>query len=160
METWAIFKDRNGCLLCRQPNLFLDIWEKHIPARPEVRRFGKSILPEREAVVQQKIVFNPKRYSRKRYVESSFAPAPEGYVFNPNRRYMENNLWGLVDVIGFVSGAQLGRQLEELFGKLLPEGYDNKGLCRDENVLPHPATDNIMKYVMAIVEDNARLYNE
>ena len=150
---WAVFKDFRGVAYCEPVNEGMAVWVKDIPARKQKRNFlGKIKADAREATRLQKVVFDPDKYSRDRYYESAFAPAPEGYVFRDDIRYLEENRWGPVDVILFIKDDRLGRRMQYEFRRLAPEHeLYNLGGKRDNEAKPHPSTDRIIEKLKGAV---------
>lgn len=144
---WAVFKDFRGVAYCEPVDEGLNVWILDLPARQEKRNWwGKVVAPAREATRLQKVVFDETIYSRANYCASAFAPAPDGYKFRNDIRYLIENRWGPVEVLVFLYSDDIGRRMQYEFRKLAPERelYD-LGRNRDNSAKPHPDTDRIIE---------------
>lgn len=144
---WAVFKDYRGVAYCELVDEGMAVWILDVPARKrKLNFFGQVKQEARAAERRQKVVFDPDKYSRDRYYESAFAPAPEGYTFRDDIRYLEENRWGAVQVILFIKDDNLGRRMQYEFRRLAPEHeLYNLGGKRDHEAEPHPDTDRIIE---------------
>ena len=142
---WAVFKDFRGVAYCEPVNEGLNVWVLDVPERGETRNWwGKVTREARPATRRQKVVFDDTIYPRDNYFDSAFEPAPEGYQFRDDIRYLIENRWGPVEVLLFLSD-DIGRKMQYEFRRLAPEReLYNLGNRRDNNAKPHPDTDRII----------------
>jgi hypothetical protein len=147
---WAVFKDFRGVAYCEPVNEGINVWILDIAERGETRNWwGKITREARAPTRRQKAVFDDTIYSRDRYCASAFEPAPEGYEFRDDIRYLKENRWGPVKVLAFIEDDEQGQRLSNAFRKLHPIG-DNK-IYNDKQGKPHPKTDEILEKLIKAV---------
>lgn len=145
---WAVFKDYRGVAQCEPVDEGLNVWVRDIPAKPAKKSFwGKELSPAREATRLQQVVFDDTIYDRSQYCANAFEPAPEGFVFRDDIRYMVENFWGPVEVIAFIEDQNQGSRLKKALAAIRPNGY--YALPRKE-VTPHPKTDEILEKIRQV----------
>jgi len=150
---WAVFKDFRGVAYCEPVNEGITVWVLDLVEVSSRKNWlGKVVVKHRPAERRIKAVFDPNLYSRNSYMDSAFAPAPSGYVFRDDIRYMKENRWGPVEVIAFIEDDKLGPRMQYELRRLAPEGelYD-LGSKRNNAALPHPATDRIIEKLMGVL---------
>lgn len=150
---WAVFKDFRGVAYCEPANDAIDVWVLDVPAREKKRNwYGKVLYEAREAERRYKGVFDDTVYSRDRYYESAFMPAPAGYEFKDDIRYLVESRWGPVQVILFIKDDSLGKRMQYEFRRLAPEGELYDLAKRVNDLTPHPDTDRIIEKLRLAVE--------
>ena len=143
---WAVFQDFRGVLYCEPINHGIHVWTRNVPARKaRYNLLGRMTQAAVEAHRDTKAVFQESHYSRKEYYESAFQ-IPEGYEYNPNVVYLQENRWGPVDALWITDDATVAYKLQFLLRRFSPD----KSMWvdeRDNNLAPRAGTDRILALV-------------
>ena len=151
IRRYALFRDFRGVLYCEPIDEMIQVYELHYPAREPIYEWRglKRVIahPYRSAGGQTETDCDPKLCNPSDYVHTTLFDAEvlleKGWVRSPNRVYLQENYWGMVQAIDITTNLELGRRLQEKLWLLTPEGnkmvgaFDRTGLKhRDNNAKP------------------------
>lgn len=143
---WAVFKDFRGVLYCEPINEGIEVWTKLVPVRRK-SIFG-STGETSKYDLKLHFRFLDTHYSRGEYRADAFADAPKGFSRSTNKVYLQENCWGVVDVLHVIEDDNLGLKMQYQLRRLAPDGSMK---IKDRNNLakPHPQTDRILAMLRA-----------
>lgn len=145
---WAVFKDFRGVLYCEPLNEGIEVWVKAVPGRPEIRTIFGIKQEAREPSHLYHLRFLESHYSKDQYRKEAFEPAPEGFYQPGNKFYLQENLWGIVDVFHIIEDDTVGLKVQYQLRRLAPD-KSMRVKDRDRDAKPHPHTDRILAMLRA-----------
>jgi hypothetical protein len=156
IRRYALFKDFRSVLYCEPVDETLIVYERSYPERQPIYKWRGlkrvQVHPYRPAGVETKVVFDPMLCNRSDYFhttqfEGDVDMTAKGYTRSAKRCYLQENFWGCVEAIMFITDLERGKQIQEALWKLTPEGnrmiscFDKSGLKhRDNNAKPRCET--------------------
>ncbi len=148
IKRYAVFKDFRGVLYCEPVDEMLMVFERNVRAREPIFKWvglrRKLAHPYRPAFIDTQVRFDDTLCNRDDFFHTTkFGPADpsEGWVRSPTKVYLQENFWGSVDAIHFITDLERGKHLQEALWALTPEGnrmvsaFDCSGLNqRDKSI--------------------------